>query len=509
MFGRLTIVPRKLVPSFGCVAACAIAFTLVAIFSERLSAQEFMAGADISSLKVLEDHGATYTGSGVPGDAIDILHDHGINWFRLRLFVNPNSVSDPFAANDLNYTIALAQRAKTAGAKLLLDLHYSDTWADPGHQTKPAAWSSLGFTDLVQRVHDYTRDAIRSMNQAGVLPDMVQVGNEISNGMLWNSGYVWTGGTNNTGFNNLASLLNAGISGAKDGAGSGPPPLIMIHHDKGADWTANSYFYDKLVARNVPFDVIGYSYYPKYDYNTSTGAGSIADLKTALTNTATRYAKPVVVVETGFASRGAQFEPQYEFPVSPAGQQQFLQALVDTVESVPNGLGRGVFWWYPEARPAGGLTVWQDGRYGLFDQNGALLPAASVFEQFLPAQLAGDYDQDGSVDAADYVVWRKTLGSATDLRANGDNTGTSAGIIDQADFDFWRARFGGTAGEGETAQTTTAVPESATMILLLVATITLTSTRRAVAPQSMKRIPPLSVEPQNLVLPYLGSRHRH
>jgi arabinogalactan endo-1,4-beta-galactosidase len=475
MLRRLEIVQRQLVFCFRCILACALVLTLLATFTQLVKAQEFMAGADISSLKVLEDHGATYTDNGVPGNAIDILRDHGVNWFRLRLFVNPNSASDPFVVNDLNYTIALAQRVKTAGAKLLLDLHYSDTWADPGHQTKPAAWSSLSFTDLVQRVHDYTRDAISSMNQAGVLPDMVQVGNEISNGMLWNSGYVWTGGTNNTGFNNLASLLNAGISGTKDGAGSSPAPLIMIHHDKGADWTTNSYFYDKLVARNVPFDVIGYSYYPKYDYNSSTGAGGIADLKTDLINTAARYAKPVVLVETGFASRGAQFEPQYEFPVSPTGQQQFLQSLVDTVESVPNSLGRGVFWWYPEARPTSGLTVWQDGRYGLFDENGALLPAASVFEQFLPSQLAGDYNQDGSVDAADYLVWRKTLSSTTDLRANGDNTEASAGIIDQADFDFWRARFGNTR---RTLQTTAAVPEPAIIGLLLIAMTMLSLTSR-------------------------------
>src|SRR5215813_569717 len=198
MLRRLEIVQRQSAVFLRCFAACALVVALLVTFTQLVNAQEFMAGADISSLKVLEDHGATYTDNGVPGNAIDILRDHGVNWFRLRLFVNPNSASDPFVINDLNYTIALAQRAKSVGAKLLLDLHYSDTWADPGHQTKPAAWSSLSFTDLVQRVHDYTRDAISSMNQAGVLPDMVQVGNEISNGMLWNSGYVWTGGTNNT-----------------------------------------------------------------------------------------------------------------------------------------------------------------------------------------------------------------------------------------------------------------------------------------------------------------------
>ena len=189
------------------------AAVLIAAVSDAKAA-EFMAGADISALKVLEDGGAVYRDNGVPGGAIDILRNHGVNWVRLRLFVDPNS-SDPFVVNDLDYTIALAQRAKASGAKLLLDFHYSDTWADPGHQTKPAAWGSLSFSALVQRVHDYTHDAVTEFKNAGVLPEMVQIGNEISNGMLWNSGYLWTGGTNNTGFNNLASLLNAGISGAK------------------------------------------------------------------------------------------------------------------------------------------------------------------------------------------------------------------------------------------------------------------------------------------------------
>ena len=271
---------------------------------------------------------------------------------------------------------------------------------------------------------------------------------------------------NNTGFNNLASLLNAGISGAKDGAGTGPAPLIMIHHDKGADWGTSSYFFDKLVARSVPFDVIGYSYYPKYHYNPSTGAGGIADLQTTLNNTANTYHKPVVLVETGFASRGPQYEPDYEFDVSTAGQQQFLDTLVDVVQAVPNGLGQGVFWWYPEARPTSGLTVWQDGRYGLFDQNGNLLPAASVFEQFLNPVIPGDYDGSGTVDAADYIVWRQTLGSTSDPRANGDNTGSSSGVIDQADYNFWRAHFGTSAASGA-ASVVLSIPEPATVLFIL------------------------------------------
>jgi arabinogalactan endo-1,4-beta-galactosidase len=417
----------------------------------HVAASDFLAGADISALPVLEANGATYRSDGVAGDAIDILRDSGVNWFRLRLFVNPNS-SDPFVVNDLEYTIELAQRVKASGGKLLLDFHYSDTWADPGRQTKPAAWTSLDFSSLVERVRDYTFDAVDALRSEGVLPDMVQIGNEISNGMLWNSGYVWTGGTHNTGFDNLAALLNAGISGAKEAAGPGNEPLIMIHHDKGAQSSTASFYFDKLVARNVDFDVIGYSYYPKWHYDPDSGAGDIQDLQTNLDNSATRYGKPVVVVETGFASRGAQFEPDYEFDVSASGQQQFLEAVISAVQNVPDGLGAGVFWWYPEARPTAGLNVWEGGRYGLFDQNGNLLPAASVFEQFVDPPLLGDYNDDGAVDAADYAVWRKHDGTP-------------------ASYEEWRTNFGATSAGPESP--TMSVPEPNTLLASLIAVLLL------------------------------------
>jgi arabinogalactan endo-1,4-beta-galactosidase len=194
-------------------------------------------------------------------------------------------------------------------------------------------------------VFDYTRDVLQSFANENLTPQMVQIGNEISNGLLWNDGYPWSGGTSNAGFDRLADLLKAGIVSVKAGSPAGEQPLIMLHHDRGDDWGTSSYFFNKLVTRDVPFDVVGYSYYPNYHYDAATGAGSIDELKQTLNNTAAAYGKPVVVVETAFASRGAQFEPQYEFPVSAAGQQQFLQAVVDAEQQVPNGLGQGVFWW--------------------------------------------------------------------------------------------------------------------------------------------------------------------
>lgn len=452
-----------------------VKWVLIALLLAPGVASGFYAGADISGLSVLEGAGATYSDGGVVGKAEEILADHGVNWFRLRLFVDPSNNSDPFAANDLAYTIDLAKRAKAVGGKLLLDLHYSDTWADPGHQAKPAAWAGLNFTALTQRVREYTQQTVEAFKAEGVTPEMVQIGNEISNGLLWSEGSPWTGGSNNTGFDRLAALLQAGSQGAKAGAGPGQEPLIMIHHDRGDRWATTSYYFNKLVQRNVDFDVIGYSYYPKFHYDPATGAGGLEDFAENLNNTALTYGKPVVIAETGFASRGQQFEPTYEFPVSEQGQRDFLSALLDTVQAVPNGLGAGLFWWFAEARPAPGLPVWEGGRYGLFNQNGGLLSAAREFERFLSPTPPGDFNLDGLVDAADYTVWRDGLGTT----------------YTQADYATWASNFGNSPGalSGASEAPAPGVPEPTAlqllgMISLVVSAHTLVPSSRA--PRSPK-----------------------
>jgi arabinogalactan endo-1,4-beta-galactosidase len=461
----------------------ALALALALHFATTAAARDFMAGADISSLTVLENDGAVYRDAGVPGDAIEILRDHGANWFRLRLFVDPqqqnnyNGNFDAFVVQDLDYTIELAQRIKNAGGKFLLDFHYSDTWADPGHQWKPEAWRSLATAEaLQQQVYDYTKASIEAFKAAQVMPDMVQIGNEIANGLLWNgeyvsnvnnstvggatTGYPWTGGNNSTGLNRLANLLSAGINGARDGSDPGHEPLIMVHHDKGSQWGTTGYFFDEIITRlqnnGTDIDVIGYSYYPQYH------SGGIAAVEQNLNNTVAEFGKPVVLVETGFPFRNPQSDEQnLGFPVTQAGQQQFLQALVDTVLAVPNEMGLGVFWWYAEARQTPNLNIWEGARYSLFDQNGNLLPAATVFEQFLPT---GDFNDDGVVDALDYAVWRNGLGTE----------------YDEGDYLVWQENYGTIlAGSGGlTTDAPQAVPEPASVILVLTFALSITLKRR-------------------------------
>jgi len=330
----------------------------------------FIAGADISLLPTMEADGVVYKDNGKPDDALKILRAHGFNTMRLRLWTKPSGAG--VMVNDLPYTIALAKRAKAAGFLVLLDIHYSDTWADPGKQFKPAAWSSLSTDQLVAQVHDYTHSVVASMRKAGAMPDMVQIGNEITGGMLWPDGKNWGPGHD---FTILGRLLKAGISGADDGAGNLAPPLTMIHIDKGADWQGTKWFFDGISGQGVNFDVIGLSYYPQQH-------GPIAGLKETLQNAAARYKKPIVVVETAYPykSNTEPITPGLTYPETPEGQQQYMLNLIALVRSTPNGLGAGVCYWEPEWLPTKGHGgAWNT--TALFDDNGNALPAINVYNE--------------------------------------------------------------------------------------------------------------------------------
>lgn len=236
----------------------------------------YMLGADISWIPEDEAAGAEFYVDGQRQDIFSILTGAGFNWVRLRLFVNPENgysrgkKDRPWCG--LDQTIALARRVKAAGMKIALTFHYSDTWADPQHQEKPAAWANLSFPDLVKAVETHTRDSLSAMKAAGVAPGMVHIGNEITFGMLWPEGRVAlpvpTGNPATDavhlkpegigGYDNLATLLKAGIGAARAVV---PDASIMLHNHLGRHWVIVREWTDALLARGVAFDLVGFSCY--------------------------------------------------------------------------------------------------------------------------------------------------------------------------------------------------------------------------------------------------------
>jgi arabinogalactan endo-1,4-beta-galactosidase len=276
---------------------------------------------------------------------------------RLRIMNEPTPLP-----NTLAYTLAEAKAAKALGFRLLLDFHYSDDWADPSHQRTPAAWARLPHEQLTKRVFDFSRSVITAFREQGTMPDMVQVGNEITSGMIWPDGKLpdrWP---------QFAELITAGVRGVEAGKGDLPRPTIMIHIDQGGNEETTKWFFDNLIVNRVPFDVIGQSYYPWWQ-------GSLKDLKNNLAFMAERYKKPIILVETAYDwHQGEDFKTgKPPFPETPEGQAQFLAAVVAVVKATPNGLGKGVFWWEPMAE--GAIE-----KRGMFDAQHEALPVIDVFD---------------------------------------------------------------------------------------------------------------------------------
>jgi arabinogalactan endo-1,4-beta-galactosidase len=334
-------------------------------------------GADVSSLKKNEDHGAVYrTSSGTQQDALAILRAGGVNYARLKVWVNP---ADGY--NNKARVLAMATRVKAQGMKLLVDFHYSDSWADPGQQNKPAAWRSYSFSQLRDAVYNHTFDVLSGLKGQGTTADMVQIGNEINGGMLWPDG-----STSN--WANLAALLTAGSNAAKAVSSS---TRVMLHLAEGGNNAQHRAWFDQAVGRGVPFDVIGVSHYLYWH-------GSAASLQANLTDLAARYNKDVLVAETGygFTLAADDAEPNIfnsslqqagGYPASAQGQSDALRAVYDAVRAVPNNRGLGVFYWEPTwtAVPGGGWDPtnpssgdgWEN--QALFDYSDRALPALAVF----------------------------------------------------------------------------------------------------------------------------------
>ena len=319
--------------------------------------QEYAIGADLSFMKQAEESGFTFKEEGQVKPCLEIFKDHGYNWIRLRLFHTPARLP-----NDLEYTIALALDAKQMGYKFLLDYHYSDTWADPGKQFIPKAWEEKSHDQLVQAVFEYTRSTMLAFRDSGVFPDMVQVGNEISNGMLWPDGKLPDN------WDNFAELVQAGINGVQASCGNKPCPEIMIHIDKGGDRQFTEYWFNKFHTYGIKYDVIGQSYYPWWH-------GNLLQLRECLNFTALAYEKNIIVVEAAYNWTPTEYiDTIAPFPESPEGQRAYLEEVNRIVLDVPDNRGCGVFWWEP--------AVSRRGSRSFFDEEGNVLPVIHVFDRY-------------------------------------------------------------------------------------------------------------------------------
>jgi arabinogalactan endo-1,4-beta-galactosidase len=334
-------------------------------------------GADISSLAKSEALGGVYkTSSGTTGDALAILKSSGMNYARLKVWVNP---ADGY--NNKTRVLAMAKRIKAQGMKLLVDFHYSDTWADPGAQSKPAAWAGHSYSQLKTDVYNHTYDVLNALKAQGTTADMVQVGNEINGGMLWSEG-----STDN--WSQLAGLINSGYSAAKAVSSS---TLVALHLANAGDDATVRWWFDNAATYGITYDVIGLSYYGYWH-------GSLSAAQTTLDDVASRYSKPVFIAETAYPFRldsddslVNQIDTTGElvsgYPATTAGQTAWMNAVANIVEAVPNGRGLGVFYWEAtwtavtgngwDPTDAGSGNGWEN--QALFGFDDKALPAMSWF----------------------------------------------------------------------------------------------------------------------------------
>ena len=309
--------------------------------SQNLQPVIFAKGADISWLPQMEATGYKfYNDSGQEEDCFKILKDHGINSIRLRTFVNPsdNKASGHCSKDE---TVAMAVRAQKWGMKVMIDFHYSDSWADPGQQRKPKAWEGHDFPTLLNDLYNYTFDVMTALKTAGISPEWVQVGNEIPGGMIYPEG-------SSSNWPQLAQLINKAYEAVK---AVSPESKVILHVDQGNNSSRFRWWFDAAKTNGAKYDVIGLSYYPYWLEGKPDYSLSIDDLGANLNDMASRYGKEVMVVEVG----GEDIKVQNTYDM--------LVAVQKKVKEVPDGKGLGVFYWEPEGARSWShyaLSAWSD-----------------------------------------------------------------------------------------------------------------------------------------------------
>lgn len=367
---------------------------------------KFVKGMDLSTLLELERCGAKYYDNGEERDLLAIMKSYDVDTIRIRLWNDPwSETGESYGAgeNDLKTSLEIAKRVTAAGFGVLLNFHYSDFWADPGKQIKPKAWADYGVKELEQAVYDYTLESMQTFLDAGVNITMVQVGNELSNGLLWPEGKV-------PNYDNIATFVNAGIRAVRKADAAIP---VMIHLDNGGNNALYREWFDNFTKRGEDFEIIGLSYYPFWH-------GSLQMLNDNMNDIAERYGKDLVIAEVsmgytmedyknyeklsdeerkGYATRPALVE-KIEYPMTKQGQYDFMEDFLNRISHIKGGKGKGFFYWEPAWIPVPGsgwatpasLKYMNDpgpcgnewANQALFDYDGNALSTLALIRDFKP-----------------------------------------------------------------------------------------------------------------------------
>ena len=319
------------------------------MMASAVHAQKYV-GGDISCLTDNESKKAQYLDfDGKACPALDLFKQEKLNAMRVRLFVNPSDYpnNDPNCCQTLDYVKALGKRIKDAGFKLMLDFHYSDTWADPAKQWTPKSWETLSDEELYTKIYDYTKDVLQQMKDAGTTPDFIQTGNEISYGMLWgkegssNLKKCYMGKDAN--WSRFTTLLKNAGKACREIC---PDAKIILHTERATQTNVLTNFYDRMKTDNVDYDIIGLSYYPVW-HNT------ISTLETAIKTLESRYTdKNIMIVEVGYAyswEEKGDYNLYSTYAATEAGQKAFTDDLITMLNK--HDSVNGLFWWWMEYNP--------------------------------------------------------------------------------------------------------------------------------------------------------------
>jgi len=362
---------------------------------------------DVSTLEETERLGGKFYERGKPAPLLDILKRHGVTSVRLRLWNDPfDEKGETYGAGgcDIETVIRTARRVTENGMNWMLDFHYSDIWADPARQLTPKAWRSFTLEQLEKAVYEYTKKTLAHCKDEALYPAYVQIGNEITNGLLWPVGkaeYDKVSG-DPVSYGNMTRLLKAGAAAARESGNV----KIILHLEKSGDNARYRQWFDAVTTAGIDYDIIGVSYYPHWH-------GTMRALKYNLEDVSARYNKDVMVVETAYPFTNEYYSdipgvslvisdkiksplgspPPY--PHSVEGQSLFLRDLVKMAKSVKRC--KGLYYWEPGWLPLDGSTwaaesarkyIGEEHKAGgnewanqcLFDYKGNLLPAINELD---------------------------------------------------------------------------------------------------------------------------------